>query len=437
MTIDDLKKQGGYKVVGYSPAFETAPAKPKQTALEKIGGGLDTVFGGKQIGESLVKAGTNAYNLATGGVSKFNAGLSQNTVDVPALIGDYVKAGTTVASAGIGGNVGAAATAKTGLLGGAARGFGVGAATGAVEGGVQGGANALKNHENVLQGVGEGAATGAVLGGATGGIAGGASGALKSHNSATAKFAEDFVAPRETAKVKAQAIEQGRLSAPGLFKQASIEPSVKDTRVADAVRDVISPRNSLAKNVDAIRHKISTTNNGVKNYIEENKVPVDLNNLRTKLSAAKEDNQIVFASDATAEKTYNAVIDAFMKNVQQKDTAGLFEARQNFDKIPGIKKLLDSEALGENVKKTIVLDVRRAANEYIADQLPEGNMYRELLRQESHMIEGLGNAAEKGASTIGKNGIQLLTERYPILKWLVTGGAAGIGVGGAIIGSSN
>jgi hypothetical protein len=64
-------------------------------------------------------------------------------------------------------------------------------------------------------------------------------------------------------------------------------------------------------------------------------------------------------------------------------------------------------------------------------------MYRELLRQESHMIEALGNVADKGASIIGKNNIQLLNERYPILKWAVAGFGAlgGVGVGSTIIGS--
>lgn len=42
------------------------------------------------------------------------------------------------------------------------------------------------------------------------------------------------------------------------------------------------------------------------------------------------------------------------------------------------------------------------------------------------MLEAIGNAAEKGAATIGKNNIQLLTEKYPILKW-IAGGLVGAG----------
>lgn len=79
---------------GREPSSAPAPTQQSQPQdfTEAIGGGLDAVFGGKQIGESLVKAGRNIGNLATGGLDKFNAGLPENTVDVPALIGDYTKA---------------------------------------------------------------------------------------------------------------------------------------------------------------------------------------------------------------------------------------------------------------------------------------------------------------------------------------------------------
>lgn len=442
MTVDDLKEQGGYKVLGYA-SMPSAPAKPKKTISEKVGGGLDAVFGGKQIGDSLVKAGTNVKNLVTGGIPKFNAGLAENTVNVPALIGDYTKAGATLASPLIGGRVAAATgSAKTGTLSGAIQGAKVGAATGGVEGAIHGGANAVKNQEEageVLKGSLSGAVTGAVAGGTLGWAGGALSGTGKSIAQSKAQFADEFVSPKQTTKVKAQAISEGRMQEGGIFRSATITPSSRDTRVADAVRDVISPRNSLPKNIDAIRSKISMTNNGVKTYVSENKVPFNTNQLKSRLMAAKEDSQLVFASDATAEKTYDAVVKEFLKHVDKKDTSGLLQARQQFDKIPAIKKLLDSRAIGENVKKSIVLDVRRAANEYIADLLPEGNMYRELLRQESSMIEALGNIAEKGASSIGKNNLQLLTEKYPILKWIAGGivGGGGVGVGSTIIGSSD
>lgn len=75
-------------------ALDVPQQAPQESLGQKVSGGFDAVFGGKQIGESLVKAGTNVSNLATGGIQKFNAGLPDNTVDVPALAGDYLKAGS-------------------------------------------------------------------------------------------------------------------------------------------------------------------------------------------------------------------------------------------------------------------------------------------------------------------------------------------------------
>ena len=347
------------------------------------------------------------------------------------------------------------------------------------------------------------------------------------------EYALDLTMPRTTRKVSEEAIAQGRITTPGVLRPTKITPNPRDNLVAESVQDVVSPKNSLTQNIEAINQKVSQVNAGVREMLATRKVPFNRNQLKSRLNANKEESKLVFASDATAERTYNAVVDEFLKHVDKKDTLGLFEARQSFDKIPAIKKLLDSEGLGENVRRQIVLDVRRAANEYVADLLdsqqvasvmkylqpketrrlvenakkykkPEdfvkaetaaldelkksdlyraarrridkavkkgdkttqeglvdegyenstaqdlediwhmanskieptaGKATRAALRSESRMIEAIGNMAEKNASTIGKNQIQILTDKYPILKWVVGGaaGAAGVGVGGTII----
>ena len=59
------------------------------------------------------------------------------------------------------------------------------------------------------------------------------------------------------------------------------------------------------------------------------------------------------------------------------------------------------------------------------------------------MIEALENIAEKNRGMIGKNNLQILAQRYPILKWVIGGvatgiaGGAGVGVGSTIINSSD
>lgn len=91
MNIKDLKP-GSYTITAPNALNASKSPTKSSSLVDKVGGGLDAVFGGKQIGESLVKAGTNVANLATGGISKFEQNLPQNTVNVPNLIGDYTKA---------------------------------------------------------------------------------------------------------------------------------------------------------------------------------------------------------------------------------------------------------------------------------------------------------------------------------------------------------
>jgi hypothetical protein len=259
----------------------------------------------------------------------------------------------------------------------------------------------------------------------------------------TKTHALDLVSPKATSEVSELAIKQGRVTEPGFLKKAKILPAKKEFEMADAVADVVSPKKTILQNTDAIDKKIRAINTGVKEYVSKNKVPFNTNQLKSQLNAGKDELKLVFASDKTAEKTYKAVVDEFMEHVGSKDTAGLLDARQSLDKIPAIKKLLDSRGLGENVKKEVVLTVRRMANKYIANLLPKGNVFRETLLKESRMIEAIGNIADKNKVIIGKNNLQILTNRYPVLKWVIGGtaagllGGAGVGVGSAIIGSTD
>lgn len=366
------------------------------------------------------------------------------------IYGEGFGVATDILGAGaLPGGVGTIAKAPT-FAKGVIQGAKTGVVGGATFGAAQGASRAAQENKSAGEVVGSGlrgGIEGGVLGGVTGGVLGGTSGAIagKGEKVATSKYdyVLDLVSPKATKQVSEAAIAQGRVTEPGMFGSSKILPSTKDYRLADAVDEVVSPKNTPFQNVTAISSKVDEINNGVKSLIKAKKVPFNTNQLLTRLNAVRDESKLIFASEPTAERTYDAVVDEFMRHVQKKDTLGLFEARQGFDKVPAIKKLLDSEGLGENVKKQLVLDVRRAANEYIASLLPANNPYRALLRQESHMLEAVGNIAEKNTGVIGKNKLQLLTQRYPILKWVIGGaatgvvGSAGIGVGSAIIGSTN
>lgn len=287
---------------------------------------------------------------------------------------------------------------------------------------------------------------GAELG--TGFVKSGAQQALKARKATklatkTKEYALDLVSPKVSPDVAEQAIRQGRVTEPTLLRKAKILPSKTEQDLAEAVKEFVVPNKTVLQNTDAIDKGIRNINRGVKEYVTQHKVPFNANQLKSQLNAGKDELKLVFASDTTAEKTYNAVVDEFMKHVKSGDTIGLLDARQSVDKIPAIKKLLSSQGLGENVKREVVLTVRRMANQYISDLLPKGNAFKESLLKQSRMIEALENIAEKNRDVIGKNNLQILAQRYPMLKFAIGAtaagavGAAGLGLGGAIIGSTD
>lgn len=364
------------------------------------------------------------------------------------VIGSGARLAGTLAGGAIASKAAGLTGAGTGttILGGAARGAGAGAITGATEGAIQGAGIAaeadLPTGELLMSGA-LGAVGGAVTGGVLGGAIGGVQGGLAGRKIRLEDFSKQLAQEPLTKKAKVEALTQGRLKDPKLFQKAEIAYSKRDTNLADSIDDVVSPKASIGENIDAIRLKLNRTNSGIEDYITNNKVPFNKNQLKTKLIEGKGDLEFIFTSDETAEKTYNAVANAMMKEVKSGDTLGLFKARQNFDKLPAVKKLLESDRLGENTRKEIVLQIRKMANEYIASQLPKENAYRSNLLKEHYMIEALGNIADKSANIIGKNKLQLLNEKYPALKWVVGAGATGllarggVGVGGAVIGSTD
>lgn len=333
-----------------------------------------------------------------------------------------------------------------GLVKGALKGAATGATAGTLLGATEGTAQALKKNKTA-GGIAKSAVKGALVGGAggavVGGITGGITGKLQNNPIKEEDFVKDLVSPKATTAVKEQALKEGRVTEAGILKKSKILPGRREEQLAEVAKDYVSSKKPITENIDSVKRGVSEINEGVKDYVKTNKVPFNTNQLKTQLNKGKGELKLIFASDSNAEKTYNAAVKEFMSHVANKDTEGLLEARQKFDKIPAIKKLLDSQGLGENTKKEVVLTLRGMANKYIAELLPKGNQYRDKLLTESKLIEAMGNMAENATGMIGKNKLQLLTQEYPILKWLVGGfstglvGAAGVGVGGAVISSTD
>lgn len=392
----------------------------------------------EDLGIEIGKTGAGAEQL-----------LNQEDLTGKEVIGDVLQLGTTIAGAGVLPGATKAVTGATTLAKGAAQGAKTGAIAGGafgasagVSGGLQEDATAGEIIEKGVRGAAGGVITGAALGGIVGGVAGKARGTKLAQETKESDFALDLVSPKATEKVKMQALQEGRVTEQTLLRGGKALPSKRDIELADAVKGVVSSKKSPTQNINAIDSTLDEINTGLKAYVKKNKVPFNTKQLSTQLNKGRDELKLVFASDANAKKTYDAVVKEFMKHVKNKDTAGLFEARQRFDKIPAIKKLLDSQGLGENTRKEIVLTVRDMANKYAAKLLPKGNKFRDTLLRESKMIEALENIAEKNTGLIGVNKLQMLTKKYPIIATAIgTAGATllglkAVGVGGSIVGSS-
>lgn len=250
----------------------------------------------------------------------------------------------------------------------------------------------------------------------------------------TLEQATKIIAPKVTVKTEAEALRRGLVKQEGILGKVEIKPGAKELQIAETVEPLVRAGKVKAGakpevNIAGISEEVSRINKGVGDFIRANKAPFSAKQLRSRLDKGINELRLIFASEPTAQRTFDAVVKEFMSNVGKKDTLGLFEARQTFDKIPAIKKLLQSEGLGENARKEIVLTVRRSANEFIADLLPADNKFKANLLTEHRLIDAIQNIAEASTGRVGKNAIQIFFKEHPTLRrflpFLVGGVATG------------
>lgn len=357
--------------------------------------------------------------------------LNQKGLTTKQVVGDALQLGTTIVGVGTLPGASKGVTAAKTFAEGAKQGAILGAKSGAIYGASSGVSSGLKEDKNALdiakQGVGGalvGAGTGAVLGGLTGGIVGKVKGAKEAKIAKDLAFREQLASPAMNDKLAQEAVMQGRVSEPGFLKGGKIAPGKKEKDLATAIEGVVSSKKSDLQNVEALLSETSKVNERVKSYVRINKSPFNTAQLNKNLNTGKTELDVTFAGDKQATKVYDAVVKEFMKHVENKDTSGLLDARQAFDKVPAISKILNQKTIGENVKKEVVLTVREKANEYVASLLPEGNAYREMLMKESKMLRVAKNLADKITlpgyeGRITQSQLVRLAKKYPMLPYIV------------------
>ena len=247
----------------------------------------------------------------------------------------------------------------------------------------------------------------------------------------------DIIAPKLTKTEKVQALAQGRGKKTGLLGNVKVQPSAEDLDIADAVQNVVKRGNNPFDNVKAIRGEIAREATAVEEGLKKADSIFNEKTLRSYLSNVKEESRVIFGTDRSLEAAYDAVVDEMLRQVNKgkKKLSGLLTARKEFDKVIEQKfpNLLSGEA-GDNIRKNAVFDVRRAANQFIADQLPDGNPFKQSLLKQTRMYRAIDNIAGKAVDQVDTNLVSRALNAIKRNQAVTTAGAIGVvGLGSGLI----
>lgn len=244
----------------------------------------------------------------------------------------------------------------------------------------------------------------------------------------------EVITPELSKLEKKQALQAGRGSVKGVLRKTVIEPSQRDIEIAKTVQGVVKPKANTVENIKLINNEIERVATQVEAGLKSNNSIYNVGEFRNSLDVAKENSRILFGSEGTLEKTYDAVRDEMVRQLgkQPKTLSGALKARKEFDKVINSKfpKLFAQEA-GDDIRRNAVLDVRKTVNNFIADKLPEGDVFKEQLRAQNLMYDAIENISAKGAKEVGTNPIMRTTKKLlknPIVKY----GAPALGGGAAV-----
>ncbi len=237
----------------------------------------------------------------------------------------------------------------------------------------------------------------------------------------------EVVKPELSKAEKITALGAGRASKKGVLGTLEIAPSPRDLDVAKSVSGLVSKKKDVVGNIGAVRGAIRKEAESTIVGLEKNNAIFNTSQLSSKLRSIEKPPLLV--SDATLNNAYSIAQAKFLDfvNKQPKKLSGLLKARKEFDvwvekQFP---KIFD-DARYSPLEKAIK-DMRNAANDFVAEKLPDGSIYKNSLRKQNLMYDAISNMAEKAYRDVGTSVIDRLSKKYPTATKIIKyGGAAGI-----------
>lgn len=252
------------------------------------------------------------------------------------------------------------------------------------------------------------------------------------------KEALEVVAPKETLKVKKQAIKSGRASAGGAFSEASIGPDARTIRAAEAAAGIVKKNRTGIENAAAVKEAIGEAAVKLEKDIKSLEVvPIvqqeEMDAILTRALKEIGENPTMVGN---AEVSATRILNKFKSFLPPGDVTAsdLLKARKKLDNwiesLSGGSTVFDPAY--ENAKTIALRAIRQGANDLIAMKAPSVAV-KELLARQSALYDALENISAKAVKEIGTTGADRFIKRHPratgLIKTAGSAAATGLGVG--------
>ena len=247
-----------------------------------------------------------------------------------------------------------------------------------------------------------------------------------------------LIQPKRTPNQIQALADEGMLVTDKAGRQV-IQPSSYDMEVASEVDKIISPKNNLAQNIEAVKKNIDKISNDVRSYLSTNKIVVDKNAIMKRI----DDIEIKewMKSDKTIENSYN-----LSKDWVKKQLVGLSDDIDGNDLWAFRKKLDDlfETQFGNNAwdmdkastAREVYREARKILDEQIAIQLKDPKFVDQIRRLHLN-YDASSNLSTWSSTVINKTKSQLWWKNHPNMQKALQIGSSALGYRGIAGGISS
>lgn len=228
----------------------------------------------------------------------------------------------------------------------------------------------------------------------------------------------------------------------GLLKKIVPVATKRLKQVAEAARPYYDAGATWSKNAENVANAITDQAQQLKNTLTQKNIPYIFKELKSDLKNI-EIPHFIKTSDTLVQKRAQSIVDKFMEIAKSKDGTlqSLLDARKEFDSWiqNEYPRVFDESG---NAVNQLVGNVRKAANDFIAERAPDIAV-KDSLKNQNLLYDALDTFKEKSAlgdkqtvGEIGTTGLGRWASAHPGLmgagKWLGSAATTGL-IGGGIV----